>query len=130
MSREGQGQGREWQMAAELGRKCSTNKLCWPRAGGVLLHSLQSGMTKLLALSHSWEIQRGGGGKCPAEWISHCLEEKFNERSKMLLGEELEREHTGRCFALTGPGCSELPCPQPKQSFTGAARFVLMHSVN
>lgn len=106
MCREGPGQGTEWQMAAELGRKRSTNKLCWPRAGGVLL---QSGMTKLLALPHSWEIQREGGGKCPAEWISHCLKEKFNERSKMMPGEELKGEHTGRCCALTRSGCSCAP---------------------
>lgn len=82
-------------------------------------------MTKLLALSHSWEIQRGDGGKRPAEWISHCLKEKFNERSKMMLGKELERGHTSRCFALTRSGRSCAPCPHPKQSFTGVAQFVL-----
>jgi len=59
-------------------------------------------MTKLLALSHSWETQRGDGEKKrPAEWISDCLKEKFNESSKMKLEEELEKKHTSRCFALS-----------------------------
>lgn len=107
--------GKGWQMAAELGGKRSTNKFCQPRASGVLLRSgwsqvWQNFWLYLTAGKYREEV----GKKSTAEWISYCLKEKFNERSKMKLEEELEKKHTSRCFAVSKIQvllCSSVPTP-------------------
>lgn len=81
-------------------------------------------MTKLLALPHSWEIQRGGGEK-KSSWMDFTLsggEVQWKKQDEAWRGVG-EKAYKQMFCTKQDPGASVLSCPHPKQSFTVVAQF-------